>query len=113
MNPMSSITYIGYPGMFKKPKELQRDVILKAVCEWYSISREKIMEQKRKREVVEARQVAMYLLRRRTHMTLVEIGDFFNGRDHTTVVHSIQKIRDLSDSYPDFKNKIEQMLANI
>ena len=63
------------------------------VCQYYSVTTEQLRSSRRTRSIVLPRQVSMYLGRRLTDCSLGEIGHHFGGRDHTTVMHSIEKIR--------------------
>ena len=78
----------------RDPKRITGDVIIKAVSTYYSVSVDDIKSQKRKREIALPRQVAMYLTREMTPLSLPAIGDVF-GRDHTTVMHSCDKIAEM------------------
>jgi len=72
----------------------------------------KLMNTKtRKREVVEARQVAMYYLKSLTIMTLREVGELFGGRDHSTVIHARQTVEDLMATDKAYRAKIEEVEA--
>lgn len=73
-------------------KTLQTKDILNAVTNHYSISEEDLAKKSRKKEVTHPRQVAMYLLRSELNMPFSSIGEFFGGRDHTTVLHAFEKI---------------------
>ncbi len=66
--------------------------IVDAVCSATHISREEIRGKQRDRRVVVPRQIAMYLLRESTELSLSEVGGLFGGRDHSTVLHSCEKI---------------------
>jgi chromosomal replication initiator protein len=66
--------------------------VLKAVCAEFDIAEKDILGRQRKREIVRPRHVAMYLLREQTESSLVEIGRTMGGRDHTTVLHGIERI---------------------
>ncbi|GIW29523.1 MAG: chromosomal replication initiator protein DnaA [Meiothermus sp.] len=76
---------------------LTPEEILKAVAEHYNLKLEEIRGAGRRKEVVIPRQIAMYLIREMTHASLPEIGQFFDGRDHTTVLYAIQKIQESLD----------------
>ncbi|MGI5900064.1 MAG: chromosomal replication initiator protein DnaA [Christensenellales bacterium] len=76
----------------KDPKRITADVIIDAVSEYYDISVLDMKSQKRSREIAVPRQVAMYLIRDMLSMSLPRIGAEFSGRDHTTVMHSCEKI---------------------
>jgi chromosomal replication initiator protein len=76
----------------KDPKRITADVIIDAVSEYYGISVLDMKSQKRSRDIAAPRQVAMYLIRDMLSMSLPRIGAEFSGRDHTTVMHSCDKI---------------------
>src|SRR3989338_11478457 len=70
--------------------------ILKAVADFYNISSNDLLKRSRKKEVVKPRQVAMFLLREETKLSFPEIGQKLGGRDHSTVIHACEKIRNES-----------------
>jgi len=69
-------------------------VILKSVADFYSISLNDLSKRSRKKEVVKPRQVAMFLLREETKLSFPEIGQKLGGRDHSTVIHACEKVRE-------------------
>lgn len=71
---------------------LSTEQVVNAVCEYYRISAEDLKGRGRNKEVVTPRQMAMYLLREATGASLPQIGDVLGGRDHTTVMYSVEKI---------------------
>jgi len=73
-------------------KKANPDDILKAVCQHYQIEPEQIKGTSRKRDYVVPRQIAMYLMRELSRQSLNQIGAIFGGKDHTTVLHSCQKV---------------------
>jgi chromosomal replication initiator protein len=66
--------------------------VIKAVCIAASVTRQDLEGKQRDRRIVVPRQIAMYLLRKDAGLSLSEIGSWFGGRDHTTVLHSCEKI---------------------
>lgn len=90
------------------------DFITKNVCDFFKVEENKVREKNRKKEVVLARQIAMYLSKKMTRSSLKTIGLHFGGRDHSTVIHAFNtidrtllediKIRESVDA---IKNKIE------
>ncbi|MDH4258967.1 MAG: chromosomal replication initiator protein DnaA [Gammaproteobacteria bacterium] len=74
------------------------DNIQKTVAEYYKIRMADMLSKRRSRSIARPRQVAMALARELTNHSLPEIGDAFGGRDHTTVLHACDRIKDLRDS---------------
>ena len=74
------------------------EMVLDVVAEEYGLSPEDLSRRGRSKEVVLPRQVAMYLLREVTQLSLPQIGELVGGRDHTTVMHGINKIASLSET---------------
>jgi chromosomal replication initiator protein len=70
--------------------------IQRIVARHYNVSKTELLSNRRTRTIVKPRQVAMYLSKVMTPRSLPEIGRRFGGRDHTTVLHAVRKIEDLS-----------------
>ena len=90
------------------------DLITKIVCEEMNIDENKVRDKTRKQEIVIARQLAMYLAKELTRISLKNVGLYFGGRDHSTVIHACTSIQNLIDTDANFaeiaksiKNKIE------
>lgn len=86
--------------------------ILQAVANYYSIPVEQIVGSRRSKDTVQPRQVAMYLVRELTNYSLPEIGKVFS-RDHTTVLHSINKIEDERKSSAEMDAILKTLISNI
>ncbi len=71
---------------------LSKEEVLMAVCEYYRVGLDDLRGRGRNKEVVTPRQMAMYLLREATGASLPQIGEELGGRDHTTVMYSVEKI---------------------
>ena len=94
--------------------EVNLDSIKTIVAEEFDVTVEKINGKTRKRSVVMARQVSMFLAKKLTNKSLKAIGEHFGGRDHSTVIYSCKAVQDLMDTDTDFNNsvmKIEKRLA--
>ena len=79
----------------KKPiKNLSVKEVVKIVANFYNIDEESVYDKSRKKEVVKPRQIIMYLLREIFNVSYPSIGQKLGGRDHTTVIHSCDKIKD-------------------
>ena len=74
---------------------LTTDIIIDAVCKYYSLEREDLLGKKKTKEVVEPRQIAMYLIYDMMDLPLTSISQVFGKKDHTTVIHARNKITDL------------------
>ena len=68
------------------------DQIIKAVCDYFDISKDDITGKKKNKEIVEPRMIAIYMISEMLELPLVTIGKMFGGRDHTTIMHSRDKI---------------------
>lgn len=77
---------------------LHAEDVLKAICDYYRVKPTLIKGPKRSAGLVRARQIAMYLLYDKLKLTYVEVGNFLGGRDHTTIIHGVDKIKKLVDS---------------
>ena len=80
--------------------------VLRAVCAEFDMAEKDLLGRNRKREIVRPRHVAMYLLREETESSLVEIGRTLGGRDHTTVLHGIEKIEKDLNSDTQLRSRI-------
>ena len=76
------------------------------VCEYFEVPIEMVKSQTRKREIVQARQISMYLAKAHTKSSLKSIGSFFGGRDHSTVIYACQTVEDLIDTDKKFKGYV-------
>ena len=83
--------------------------ITAAVAEAFQVSPAQVRGKQRKRSVLVPRQVAISLIRELTNMSLKDIGSFFSGRDHSTVLNSIDRVNELKQSDPDLERTIEEI----
>jgi len=93
--------------------EIPADVIIAECAGYFSISREELLGPGRSRPLVAARQVAMYLCRELTPLSLPKIGDAFGGRDHTTVMHADSKIRTLMGERRQVYSQVQELTERI
>ena len=94
-------------------KELTIESIHKLVCEHLDLPYKKLLLNSRKREVVLARQIAMYFSKTMTKSTLKSIGDHFGGKDHTTVMHSCKNVQNLIDTDQSFRDNVAELNQKI
>ncbi len=79
-------------GNDSRESRLNSKQIAQAVAEYYHISLDAMCGKQRDKHIVMPRQIAMYLIRQETQVSLLEIGQLFGGRDHSTVMHACEKI---------------------
>ena len=89
-----------------KPKEITPSLIINVVAEHFGVSIEDIVSKKRNKEIVIPRQVYMYLCRELTDVSLDNIGNNIGGKDHSTVMHGIEKIKEDINNNEELRNKI-------
>ena len=93
-----------------KSKPVTIEQSQKEVAAYFKISEEQLKSKKKTQEIVNARQVAMYLCRTLTSSSLKLIGVNFGNRDHSTVIHACQQVQDNMKSSMDFKLQIDQLI---
>lgn len=94
-------------------KTITVDLIQKQVAVFFNLNQQDIKGSKRDKQIVFARQVAMYLSRELTNFSLPEIGGFFGGKDHTTVLHSYKKIRQQLSDDSGLRVDLEKVIQSI
>ena len=87
--------------------------ILSAVLEFYDISKQDLMTHSRKKDIVKPRQIAMYLMREELKYSYPSIGDRFGGRDHTTAIHSWEKVVNDLKVNPELEEEIRAIRDKI
>ena len=98
---------LGHLVRSQDTKRVRIEDIQKIVARQFNVSRNDLLSNRRTRVIVRPRQVAMYLAKTMTPRSLPEIGRRFGGRDHTTVLHAVRKIEDLSSKDQKLAREIE------
>ncbi|MCX7834076.1 MAG: chromosomal replication initiator protein DnaA [Ignavibacteria bacterium] len=93
-------------GHIRRTKNISIENIIYTVARYYKISENSILSKKRTKEVAFARQVAMYLAKQLTNLTLETIGLNFGGKDHATVLYAYNSIKELIKKDPNVNNQI-------
>lgn len=96
-----------------KKKAVTFTKIAESVANFYGITVEDLLKQSRRKEYVKPRQAAMYIARKELNSSFPAIGDFFGGRDHTTVMHGVEKIETAVSSGDNIKQEIDLILEKI
>ena len=89
------------------------DTILRYICKLYGLEESVVRGQQRIRDAVQARQIAMYLIRSMTNLSLDEIGKQFDDRDHSTVLYSIQQVEKKMKKDPSFAENVKEIKTNL
>ena len=106
---------LAYRDMLLKSNEYAPSpkVIISYVAKYYHLDEDTIRGQSRGRDVVAARQVAIYLIRRMHATPLTEIGKEFGNRDHSTILHSLDKVETQMQTDPAFAERVKEITTNI
>jgi len=94
-------------------RELSIDYILQTVADYYRIDENSVLSNTRKREIVQARQVAMYFAKQLTKSSLKGIGVRLGKKDHATVLHACRTVNDLMETDRQFKMEIEDLQGKL
>jgi chromosomal replication initiator protein len=97
----------------RRQANLSIEIIQKVVADFYSLSSNDLKGKKRNQKIAYPRQLSMYICREMTDFSTTEIGEAFGGRDHTTVMHSIDKIQGLLITDPSLDSTIENLKRQI
>ncbi len=94
-------------------REVSIDYIQKVVCDYFEMPIDHLKSKTRKREVVQARQIAMYFSKQMTKSSLATIGMHCGGKDHATVLHACKTVNNLMDTDKRFRGYIEDLKKKI
>ncbi len=96
-----------------EPDQMTPERILAAVSERFGVKGDVLCSRRRTQTVALPRQVAMYLMRQLTDLSLAEIGGFFGGRDHTTVLYACDKVGAMICNDPQFSDRINGLISTL
>ena len=95
-------------NIHRDPKRITPELIIDCVADYYGMSADMVRSDSRKKEIAQARHVAVYLTREMTSLSLPRIGGAF-GRDHSTIINSCDKITKQLENQPDMKGAIADL----
>jgi chromosomal replication initiator protein len=95
----------------KKATSLKKISLL--VSEFFNITTDDLIKQSRKKEFVKPRQIAMFIARKELDSSFPTIGEFFGGRDHTTVMHAVEKVENLIAESEIFKQELDLIMDKL
>jgi hypothetical protein len=105
---MAEAAAIVFPNWVNAIKRIQH-----AVCAEYNITMMELCSQRRSKEIVRPRQIAMYLCKKLTDRSFPEIGRRFGGRDHSTAISAIRRVESLCAADEEFRLRVETVAAGI
>jgi chromosomal replication initiator protein len=97
----------------KEPVEVSAEMVLSVVTETLNIDLADLLGNSRRREISQARQYVMYLMRQHTNLSLPKIGEAVGGKDHTTVMYSCEKVAQLQSTDGDIAQLLRQLSDRI
>jgi len=92
--------------LMPEPKEIEPEQILKTIAQEYGVSLEELLSTNRSQRIAFPRQIAMYMLREESELSLPKIGEILGGRDHTTIMYGHNKITDLLERDKNLRRKL-------
>ena len=96
-----------------RPRKITVKVVQKFISEKYNVTIDEMLSRKRTKSIAYPRQIAMYISRELTDLSLPKIGQEFGGRDHTTVIHAHKKISESIKQNPEVETEINSYLEDI
>jgi chromosomal replication initiator protein len=97
----------------ERERQIGTDDVLRVVAEEFGIKPADVQSRRRTNQIAFPRQVGMYLCRRLTRLSLSEIGGFFGGRDHSTVLYAVEKITEAARADADLRLRLERLEAGL
>jgi chromosomal replication initiator protein len=92
--------------LMPEPREIEPGQILSTIAQEYGVTMDELLSHSRSQRVAFPRQVAMYILREESELSLPKIGELLGGRDHTTIMYGHEKITDLLERDKNLRRKI-------
>lgn len=94
-------------------KIITPEMIIKAVASMFRIKEEDITSKRKTKEIVVPRQIAIYLCKNLTELSYNKIGEYFGGKDHSTIIHAIKKVEAFIEEDDELKEKVEKISLNL
>lgn len=97
----------------REPQRISIPHIVDLVTRRFSVKRSDLLSKKRHKSIAQPRQICMHLARELTPLSLEEIGGFFGGRDHSTVLHAARRVSRQRTQDPDFNYAVEDIIDQL
>lgn len=92
---------------------IDADIIINTVCDFFKVSKEELIGKKKNKEIVEPRQMCIYLINDMLNIPLTAIGELFGGRDHTTIMHARDKINNQVKVNPHIRTLVNDIKSRL
>ena len=99
--------------MSTDPNNITDDSIIKSVEKYFNLKENSIKSTRKTKDIAFARQIVMYIMRELLDMSYSRIGQVLGGRDHSTVLHGVDKIENQYNNDMSIKNMIDDIIKNI
>ncbi|MGK7312060.1 MAG: chromosomal replication initiator protein DnaA [Candidatus Longimicrobiales bacterium M2_2A_002] len=100
-------------GVLRPDAERTPEAIRERVAREYDVTVDALTSRRRTKEVTVPRQIAMYLIRELLDLPLSTVGDYFGGRDHSTVIHSVNKVEEEMGADDAFRHRVDKLRAEL
>jgi chromosomal replication initiator protein len=97
----------------KGDKRVEIQTIISVVTDFYGVKMTDLQSKRRQRSIALPRQVCMFLARRNTRFSLEEIGGYFGGRDHTTVMHAVRTVEERCETDHEFNRVVSTLESQV
>lgn len=98
---------------FSQTQNLTTDKVIEIVCKYYKVQKSDLIGKKRNKEIVDPRQICMYVMTELLNIPLIAVGNALGGRDHATVIHAREKIASNIKNNKELKTEINDLIAMI
>ena len=110
-----TMTYFAAPGIkgLKVFKKIDYEKVIQLTADFFNLATQQVLSKSRRMDIVDARRHAIYYFKIEAGLTLKKVGSLVGGKDHTSVIHSLTTIRNLCDTEPKRKARLEKYLNYI
>ena len=102
-----------YVSVKEEEKTVTPKMIIEAVAKLFRVNEDDIISKRKTKEIVVPRQVSIYLCKNLTELSFNKIGDYFGGKDHSTVMHAVKKVEYYIENDPEIKEKVSTLTKDL
>ena len=102
-----------YVSVKEEEKTVTPKMIIEAVAKLFRVNEDDIVSKRKTKEIVVPRQVSIYLCKNLTELSFNKIGDYFGGKDHSTVMHAVKKVEYYIENDPEIKEKVSTLTKDL